>query len=91
MGRPLPRAGVFAHARGDVVAQHMALASTGRGSPKRFDGASACFIETGDGRAGMGQGDSFAEPLPDVKLRAPSRLWHGAKVLYARDWLASRF
>jgi sulfide:quinone oxidoreductase len=91
MGRPLPKAGVFAHAQGDVVAHNIAVAWTGRGAPKRFDGVGACFIETGDGRAGMGQGNFYAEPLPAVKLRAPNRLWHGAKVLYEKYWLASRF
>jgi sulfide:quinone oxidoreductase len=91
MGRPLPKAGVFAHAQGEVVAQNLAAAWTGRGAPTRFDGVGACFIETGDGRAGMGQGDFYAEPLPAVKLRAPSRLWHGAKVLYEKYWLYSRF
>jgi sulfide:quinone oxidoreductase len=91
MGRPLPKAGVFAHAQGDVVAHNIAVAWTGRGTPKRFDGVGACFIETGDGRAGMGQGDFYAKPLPYVKLRAPSRLWHGAKVLYEQYWLTSRF
>jgi sulfide:quinone oxidoreductase len=91
MGRPLPKAGVFAHAQGDVVAHNIAAAWTGHGAPKRFDGVGACFIETGDGRAGMGQGNFYAEPLPAVRLRSPSRLWHGAKVLYEKYWLYSRF
>jgi sulfide:quinone oxidoreductase len=91
MGRPLPKAGVFAHAQGEVVAHNIAAAWTGHGAPKRFDGLGACFIETGDGRAGMGQGNFYAEPLPAVRLRAPSRLWHGAKVLYERYWLYWRF
>jgi sulfide:quinone oxidoreductase len=91
MGRPLPKAGVFAHAQGDVVAHNIAAAWTGRGTPKRFDGVGACFIETGDGRAGMGQGNFYAEPLPAVRLRTPSWLWHGAKVLVEKYWLYSRF
>jgi sulfide:quinone oxidoreductase len=91
MGRPLPKAGVFAHAQGDVVAHNVAVAWTGRGTLRRFDGMGACFVETGDGRAGMGQGNFYAEPLPAVRLRPPSRLWHGAKVLYEKYWLYSRF
>lgn len=91
MGRPLPKAGVFAHAQGNVVAHNIAVDWTGRGAPTRFDGVGACFIETGDGRAGMGHGNFYAEPLPAVRLRAPSRLWHGAKVLYEKYWLYSRF
>jgi sulfide:quinone oxidoreductase len=91
MGRPLPKAGVFAHAQGDVVAHNIAAAWTGRGTPKHFDGVGACFVETGDGRAAMGQGNFYAEPLPAVRLRSPSRLWHGAKVFYEKYWLYSRF
>jgi hypothetical protein len=37
----------------------------------------------------MGRGDLFAESLPDVTLRAPSRRSHGEKVLYEQYWLAS--
>jgi sulfide:quinone oxidoreductase len=91
MGRSLPKAGVFAHAQGEVVAHNVAVAWTGRGAPKAFDGIGACFVETGDGRAGMGHGNFYAEPLPAVKLRHPRRLWHGAKVLYEKYWLYSRF
>lgn len=91
MGRPLPKAGVFAHAEAEVVAHNIAAAWTGRGTAQRFEGNGACFVETGDGRAGMGVGNFYAEPLPAVKLRPPSVLWHGAKVLYEKYWLYSRF
>jgi sulfide:quinone oxidoreductase len=91
MGRPLPKAGVFAHAHGDVVAHNLAVGWTGRGALRHFDGVGACFVETGDGRAGIGHGNFYAEPLPTVKLRQPHWLWHGAKVLYEKYWLHSRF
>lgn len=42
-------------------------------------------------RAGMGHGNFYAEPLPAVKLRQPHWLWRGAKVLYEKYWLHSRF
>jgi sulfide:quinone oxidoreductase len=91
MGRPLPKAGVFAHGEGEVVAHNIAAAWTGRGAPRRFEGEGACFIETGGGRAGMGKGNFYAEPVPAVQLHAPSLLWHGAKVLYEKYWLYARF
>jgi sulfide:quinone oxidoreductase len=91
MGRPLPKAGVFAHGEADIVAHNIAAAWTGRGAEKHFAGDGACFIESGGGRAGMGQGNFYAEPVPEVKLRSPSVLWHGAKVLYEKYWLYSRF
>jgi sulfide:quinone oxidoreductase len=91
MGRPLPKAGVFAHGEGEVVAHNIAVAWTGRGAPRRFEGEGACFIETGGARAGTGKGNFYAEPLPEVRLRTPSFVWHGAKVLYEKYWLYSRF
>jgi len=91
MGRPLPKAGVFAHGQAEAVAHNIAHAWTGKGEPKRFDGHGMCFIETGGGRAGMGSGNFYAEPLPEVNLRQPGLLWHGAKVLYEKYWLYARF
>jgi len=91
MGRPLPKAGVFSRAEGEIVAHNIAAAWTGRGRPKRFEGEGACFIETGAGRAGMGQGHFYAEPVPEVRLRPPSVVWHGAKVLYEKYWLFTKF
>jgi sulfide:quinone oxidoreductase len=91
MGRPLPKAGVFAHRQAETVAHNIARAWTGTGEAKRFDGKGMCFIETGRGRAGMGSGDFYAEPLSEVSLRQPGLLWHGAKVLYEKYWLYARF
>lgn len=91
MGRPLPKAGVFAHGQAEVVAHNIAAQWTGKGEPKRFDGNGMCFIEAGGGRAGMGRGNFYAEPLPEVNLHQPGSLWHGAKVLYEKYWLYARF
>jgi len=91
MGRPLPKAGVFAHGEAEVVAHNIAHAWTGKGAPRRFDGSGMCFIEAGGGRAGMGSGDFYAEPLPRITVRSPSVLWHAGKVLYEKYWLWSRF
>jgi sulfide:quinone oxidoreductase len=64
LGKPLPKAGVFAHSEAEVVAKNIAHAITGRGTPERFNGHGTCFIEIGDGKAGMGGGDFYAEPNP---------------------------
>lgn len=90
MGKPLPKAGVFAHAEGDVVARNIARAITGSGAPARFDGHGECFIEVGDGKAGFGTGNFYAEPMPAVTLHTPSRRWHLAKVLVEKSWLYFR-
>jgi sulfide:quinone oxidoreductase len=91
IGKPLPKAGVFAHAEAEVVATNIALAITGRGKPAAFDGYGECFLETGDGRAGIGRGNFYAEPVPQVKLQPPGRRWHAAKILFEKQWLRRWF
>lgn len=87
LGKPLPKAGVFAHAQASVVATNIALAVKGKDKTARFNGHGGCFIEIGDGKAGFGNGDFYAEPTPDIRMRAPGRLWHWGKVIFERDWL----
>lgn len=91
LGKPLPKAGVFAHGEAEVVARNIARGWTAKGAPQRFSGGGACFIEVGDGRAGFGSGNFFAEPLPQVRMRQPSRFWHAGKVLYEKFWLYRHF
>jgi sulfide:quinone oxidoreductase len=91
MKKPLPKAGVFAHGEAEVVARNIALSITGKGKPARFEGEGECFVETGDGKAGIGKGDFYAVPVPQVKLRAPARRWHAAKILFEKDWLRRWF
>ena len=86
MGLPLPKAGTFALRQARAAAQTIASKILGRGEPGVFDGHGECFIEVGGGKAGIGTGDFYAEPLPAVKLRKPSRMWHLAKVWFERRW-----
>jgi len=87
IGKPLPKAGVFAHGEAEVVARNIAAAIAGRPADARFDGHGECFVEIGDGRAGFGGGDFFADPAPQVKLKPPSLWLHLGKVLYEKYWL----
>ena len=91
LGKPLPKAGVFAHAEAEVVAQNIARLVAGRGTAARFDGHGECFIETGHGKAGFGRGDFYAEPNPQVDLHPIGRRWHLGKVLFEKNWLRRRF
>lgn len=91
MGKPLPRAGVFAHNEAEAVARNIARAITGKGKPAAFDGAGECFIEMGGGVAGFGKGNFYGDPVPEVKLHPPGRHWHAAKVLFEKDWLRRWF
>jgi len=82
IGKPLPRAGVFAHAQALVVADNIAASIEGRPATATFDGHGGCFIETGFGKAGYGSGNFYAEPSPAVTIRPPSRRHHLGKVAF---------
>lgn len=86
-GKPLPKAGVFAHAQAEVVARNIAYRVMSKGHPVEFDGEGECFLESGDGRAGFAKGNFFTEPAPTVKMHPPGRHWHAAKVLFEKQWL----
>ncbi len=87
MGKPLPKAGVFAHGQAEVVAHNIAADIHGNGE-REFDGWGECFLEVGYGKAGMVRGNFYAEPTPDAKMRWPrlSRIWHWSKILFEKYW-----
>jgi sulfide:quinone oxidoreductase len=87
MGKPLPKAGVFAEREAEVVANNLVRAITGKGVAMQFDGEGECFIETGDGKAGFGKGNFYSEPAPQIKLRMPSRTLHMGKIAFEKYWL----
>ncbi|GMR16334.1 MAG: FAD/NAD(P)-binding oxidoreductase [Gammaproteobacteria bacterium] len=91
VGKPLPKAGVIAHGQAEVVVNNIVNEITGAGTIKEFDGHGACFIETGNGKAGMGNGNFYAEPKPQMKLHKPGYLWHLGKVAFEKYWLFKWF
>jgi sulfide:quinone oxidoreductase len=91
LGKPLPKAGVFAHYEANAVARNIARAILGKGRAGTFNGEGECFVETGDSKGGFGKGNFYAEPVPQVKLYPPSRRWHAAKILFEKDWLRRWF
>lgn len=87
LGKPLPKAGVFAHLEAEVVARNVAAAILGQSGNERFEGHGECFVEIGGGKAAFGTGNFYAEPVPAVTLRPPSRWLHLGKVLFEAVWL----
>ena len=85
-GKPLPKAGVFAHGEALVVAREIAASLIGR-SAASFDGAGYCWVELGGGRAAFAEGDFYATPAPAIRLRAPNAAWHLGKVAFERSWM----
>ena len=84
----LPKAGVFAHAQAEVVAQRIASEITGTAAREEFPGFGYCMLERGESMAGFAFGNFFAEPTPQVELRQLGRTWHVGKVLFEQWWLA---
>lgn len=86
-GKLLPKAGVFAHAQGEIVASRILDQLDNRNPKAVFEGQGSCFLETGDGKAGFAKGNFYAQSGPGIKLREPSFFWHWAKVLFEKWWL----
>ena len=84
----LPKAGVFAHAKGQVVARRIAAAITGTREQDEFAGDGYCMLEAGESLSGFAFGNFFAEPSPQIELRKIGRTWHLGKVLFEQWWLA---
>lgn len=86
-GKPLPKAGVFAHAQAHVVGDNLIAAATGKRPSATFNGHGACFLEIGNGKAGLARGNFYATPDPKVRMLPPTRLGHFGKVIFERRWL----
>lgn len=91
MGKPLPKAGVFAHKQAEAVAHNIAQRIKGKVPDKKFDGNGQCFLETGGGKAGYAGGNFYGSPLPVIKMKKPSYLWHLTKVLFEKYWFYKYF
>lgn len=91
MGKPLPKAGSFAHAQAEVVARTLVARLRGRGTEQRFDGHGECFVEVGGGVAGFARGNFYAEPTPQVRMYRAGRHWHAAKLAFERNWWKTWF
>lgn len=85
-GKPLPKAGVFAHFEADVVAERISEQIQEKSPTKLFGGGGACFLEVGAGRAGLAFGNFYGKPNPKVIMLPPSKLGHWLKVLFEKWW-----
>lgn len=88
-GKPLPKAGVFAHAEALTVAKTLVSEIDG-GQPGTFDGLGYCWVELGDGQAAFASGNFYAEPDPTIQLRPPGRGMHLGKVAFEHYWMGNR-
>lgn len=91
LGKPLPKAGVFAHYQAEVVANNIAEKIKGGSNMKSFDGSGQCFLEMGNGKAGYAGGNFYGSPLPLVKMKKPGYWWHLTKVMFEKYWFFKYF
>src|SRR3989338_8203072 len=85
-GKPLSKAGVFAHLEAEVVAENLAAEINGLSSNKKYDGQAYCFLELGYGKSGFARGNFYSKPVPIIKMRRSGRLWHWGKILLEKYW-----
>ena len=85
-GKPLPKAGVFAHFEAEIVAENIAAEINDLKADKKYDGHAYCFLEIGYGKAGFAGGNFYAKPSPLIKMKKPGRIWHLEKVLFEKYW-----
>jgi sulfide:quinone oxidoreductase len=67
-GKPLPKAGVFAEAMGETVADRIAASFAGKEPDAEFKGEGGCYLEVGSGQAMMVKGHFMAVPEPEIAL-----------------------
>jgi sulfide:quinone oxidoreductase len=91
MGKPLPKAGVFAHYQAETVAHNIAQIIAGKAPDKTFNGDGECFLEMGDGKAGYAGGNFYGSPLPVVKMKKPGFFWHWTKIWFEKYWFFKYF
>ena len=86
-GKPLPKAGVFAHFEAEIVAENIVAEINGLIPRKKYDGHAYCFLELGYGKSGFASGDFYAKPSPLIKMKRPERIWYWGKILFEKYWL----
>ncbi len=86
----LPKAGVFARGHAEVVANNIAVAITGKGERKAWDGTGECFMEVSKGESAFLKGNFLSNP-PRLEFHPPRRKWHLEKIRFEKDWMNQWF
>jgi sulfide:quinone oxidoreductase len=90
-GKPLPKAGVFAEAMGETVADRIAAAFAGREPEAAFEGEGGCYLEVGSEQAMMVKGHFMAVPEPEIALTEASAQYLQEKRAFETQRLQSWF
>jgi sulfide:quinone oxidoreductase len=90
-GKPLPKAGVFAEAMGETVAERIVEEFSGRPPAATFKGEGGCYLEVGSGQAMMVTGSFLTEPGPEVTLTEASAEYFESKKAFETERLTKWF
>ena len=90
-GKPLPKAGVFAEAMGETVADRITATFAGKEPDAEFKGEGGCYLEVGSGQAMMVKGHFMATPDPEISLTEASNQYLGEKRAFERRRLQTWF
>jgi sulfide:quinone oxidoreductase len=90
-GKPLPKAGVFAEAMGETVADRIAATFAGHEPEATFKGEGGCYLEVGAGQAMMVKGNFLAAPEPEISLTEASSQNLEEKLSFERQRLHTWF
>ncbi len=90
-GMPLPKAGVFAEAEGQVVAERIAAAFAGREPEATFGGEGFCYLEMGRGEAMRVHGRFLNGPAPEIEYTEPSPRYLEEKRAFEAERLRAWF
>lgn len=71
-GLPMAKAGVFAEAAAEIVAEDIAAKLRGQELERRYEGAGSCYIEFGGGLVGKVEANFLGGPSPTARLVGPS-------------------
>jgi sulfide:quinone oxidoreductase len=71
-GAPVAKAGVFAEAAADVVADDIAARLRGDLLDRRYEGAGSCYLEFGGGLVGKVEANFLGGPAPTARLVGPT-------------------
>jgi sulfide:quinone oxidoreductase len=90
-GKPLPKAGVFAEAMGETVADRIASTFAGQEPEATFQGEGGCYLEVGAGQAMMVKGHFLAVPQPEIALTEASAQYYEEKSSFETQRLQTWF
>ena len=86
----LPKAGVFALGQAEVVAHNIAVAITGKGERKAWDGTGECFLQVSKGESAFLRGSFLSRP-PRLEFHPPRRKWQLERIKWEKFMMSHWF